>query len=111
MNKKGFTLVELLAVVVIMALIMAFAFPAISGMIKGSNEKKYEAYERSMMEYAKAYYDGTSEIIGLSSLKSKGLSGIDDKCIGYVDGNNKYRAYIKCGDDYQTSGFNVNNVS
>ena len=111
MNKKGFTLVELLAVMVIMALIMSFAFPAISGMISGSNQKKYEAFEKSMTEYAKAYYEDSNSIIGLSSLKQKGLTGIDKNCIGYVDSNNDYKAYISCGSDYKTSGFNTNNAS
>ncbi len=111
MNKKGFTLVELLAVVVIMALIMALAFPSITGMISGSNQKKYVSYEKSMSEYAKAYYEDESGIIGLSLLKSKGLTGIDSDCIGYVDLNDDYKAYIKCSDDYQTNNFNANNAS
>lgn len=111
MNKKGFTLVELLAVIVIMALIMALAFPAITGMIQGSNQRKYEAYEKSMTEYAKAYFDDVNTIIGLSLLKDKGLTGIDEECIGYVNGNNKYKAYLKCADKYQTTGFNASNAS
>lgn len=111
MNKKGFTLVELLAVVVIMALIMALAYPAITGMINSSNQRKYEAFEKSMTEYAKAYYDGDNNIIGLTSLKQKGLTGIDEECVGYVDGNNKYTAYLKCGDKHQTTGFNASYAS
>ena len=103
MNKKGFTLVELLAVIIIMALVMGFAFPAISGMISGSNQKKYEAYEKSMSEYAKAYYENTNTIIGLTLLKNKGLTGIDDECIGYVDSNNNYKSYLKCGNNYTTN--------
>ena len=111
MNKKGFTLVELLAVIVIMALIMGLAFPAVTGMINSSNQKKYEAYEKSMTEYAKAYFDETNTVIGLTTLKDKGLTGIEEGCIGYVDGNNKYKAYLKCGDKYQTEDFNVNYAS
>lgn len=111
MNKKGFTLVELLAVVVIMALIMALAFPSIQGLINSNNEKKYESYEKSMTEYAKAYFEDSDSIIGLSTLKQKGLTGIDSDCIGYVDGSNKYKAYLKCGDKHQTSGFIASNAS
>ncbi len=36
MNKKGFTLVELLAVIVVLAIILAIAVPGISGIIKKS---------------------------------------------------------------------------
>jgi len=111
MNKKGFTLVELLAVMVIMALIMGFAFPAISGMINSSNQRKYEAYEKSMTEYAKAYFDDETGIIGLSSLKNKGLTGIDEECVGYVDASNNFKAYLKCGDRTPTNGFNASNAS
>lgn len=110
MNKSGFTLVELLATIVIMSLLMAFAFPAITGMIETSNQKKYESYEKSMTEYAKAYFEDQNKIIGLSEIKQKGLTGIDEECLGYVDGNNHFKAYLKCG-DYQTSGFNTNYAS
>jgi len=36
MNRKGFTLVEILAVVVVLAMLMILAFPNIVGLIKGS---------------------------------------------------------------------------
>ena len=111
MNKNGFTLVELLAVVIIMVLIMGLAFPAISGMISGSNQKKYEAFEKSMTEYAKAYFEDSDSIIGLSLLKQKGLTGIDNDCIGYVDASNNFKAYLKCGDRTSTDGFNANYAS
>lgn len=111
MNKKGFTLVELLAVIIIMALIMAFAFPAITSIINNNNQKKYEAYEKSMTEYAKAYFEDSTSIIGLTSLKNKGLSGMDDECIGYVDSNNNFKAYLKCGDKHETYNFEADYAS
>ena len=40
-NKKGFTLVELLAVIVILALIMSIAIVSISGVLQDSREKAY----------------------------------------------------------------------
>lgn len=42
-NKKGFTLVELLAVIVILAIILAIAVPSISDMIKNSKRNAFEA--------------------------------------------------------------------
>lgn len=111
MNKRGFTLVELLAVIIIMSLIMMMSFPSIQGMIKTNNKKKYEAYERSMHEYAKAYYEDETAIIGLESLRNEGLTGIDSECIGYVDPVNNYKAYLKCLDDYQTEGFSLEDAN
>ncbi len=40
-NRKGFTLVELLAVIVILALIMSIAIVSISGVLQDSREKAY----------------------------------------------------------------------
>lgn len=42
-NKKGFTLVELLAVIVILAIILAIAVPGISGIINNSRRSAFEA--------------------------------------------------------------------
>jgi prepilin-type N-terminal cleavage/methylation domain-containing protein len=42
-NKKGFTLVELLAVIVILAIILAIAVPGISSMIESSKESSFES--------------------------------------------------------------------
>ena len=41
MNKKGFTLIELIAVIVILALIALIVFPSINSVIKDSKEKAY----------------------------------------------------------------------
>jgi type IV pilus assembly protein PilA len=41
-NKKGFTLVELLAVIVILAIILAIAVPSISGMISNAKKSAFE---------------------------------------------------------------------
>jgi type IV pilus assembly protein PilA len=41
-NKKGFTLVELLAVIVILAIILAIAVPSISGMINSAKRSSFE---------------------------------------------------------------------
>ena len=41
-NKKGFTLVELLAVIVILAIILAIAVPTISSIIKSQRKSAFE---------------------------------------------------------------------
>lgn len=52
MNKKGFTLVELLAVIVILAIIALIATPIVINVVNESREK---ANLRSIESYAKAY--------------------------------------------------------
>jgi len=42
-NKKGFTLVELLAVIVILAIILAIAIPGISGIITNAKKGAFES--------------------------------------------------------------------
>ena len=42
-NKKGFTLVELLAVIVILAIILAIAIPGISGIINRAKKGAFES--------------------------------------------------------------------
>lgn len=42
-NKQGFTLVELLAVIVILAVILAIAVPSISSMITNAKKNSFEA--------------------------------------------------------------------
>lgn len=43
MNKKGFTLVELLAVIVILAIILAIAVPSITGLLEKQRENSFES--------------------------------------------------------------------
>ena len=110
MNKKGFTLVELLAVITIMSLIMAIAFPAIDNLIENNKRKKYESYEKIISEYAKAFFEDRAQTgtLKLNEIKdtteNNELGGLDSSCNGYVDLTN-YKAYIQC-DEYETEGFN-----
>ena len=42
MKKKGFTLVELLAVIIILSLVLVIAVPSVNKYIKQSKEKAYK---------------------------------------------------------------------
>lgn len=54
-NNKGFTLVEILAVVVILGILTGVAVPAVSHFIGKSRQKSYEMMEESLYEAAKNY--------------------------------------------------------
>ena len=93
MNNKGFTLVEVLATFVLMAIILGIAFPAIDNLYKENNTQIYETYENSLKTAAKLYVDQYDV-----DLWKKGTNGCiklefkDIKCEGLIkdfNGRNK----------------------
>jgi len=54
-NEKGFTLVELLAVIVILGIIAAIAVPSIAGVIERSRMDAHVANARQMIESSRLY--------------------------------------------------------
>ena len=83
MKKKGFTLVELLAVIFILSLILVIAVPSVNRYIKQSKEKAYDTQISTIIEAAQAYASANSGLlprkeefvvkITLGQLKSSGL--------------------------------------
>lgn len=55
-NQKGLTLVELLAVIVILAIVSAIAVPAIGGIIENSRYSAVKADATNVLNAAKMYY-------------------------------------------------------
>jgi type IV pilus assembly protein PilA len=55
LNNKGFTLVELLAVIVILIIITAIAIPSISSSIERTNDSQRKAKEESILSAAELY--------------------------------------------------------
>ena len=56
MNKKGFTLIELIAVIIIIAILMLIAIPSISNIIDNSRKKAY-------VDIAHAYVDAVQKLV------------------------------------------------
>ena len=112
MKKNGFTLVELLAVIVLMALIMLLIFPSIRNIYTNNQTKQYESYEDMMVEYVKTISNYKNETyICLSSL---GMEKINDnsECRGYVK-ISEMKGYLICETDdeviYKTAGYDTSN--
>ena len=56
MNKKGFTLVELLATIILLAIVLSLSSIAIIGIINSSKEKNYEQLISNIKDGAEVYY-------------------------------------------------------
>lgn len=118
LNNKGFTLVELLAVVVILVIIMSIALPNISSSIERSNAKQDTAMI-DVIESAGGLYvsNHKAEInknhpgivngsglcyIKVSQLKEDGyftdkdVEGYSDKCLAYYGKNTFEYSGVNC---------------
>ena len=56
-NRKGFTLVELLAAVVILGIITAISFPLLKSFSETSENRRFGLYGDSLKDLAKSYVD------------------------------------------------------
>ena len=82
MNKKGFTLIELIAVVVIMGMILLIVFPATTRLIRSNEDKKYDTYYDAVQQelelYARTRRDELGGINGNGCAEDKRLSELLD---------------------------------
>ena len=60
-NKKGFTLTEILAVIAILGVILAIAVPSYNSLSKKFEKAYYEKLEGSILAAAKSYYKENAE--------------------------------------------------
>ncbi|MCF7930639.1 MAG: prepilin-type N-terminal cleavage/methylation domain-containing protein [Acholeplasmataceae bacterium] len=82
-NKKGVTLVELLAVIVILGIIAAIAVPTIGGLINRQRENAAIATYESIEFAAVSYGDGVEVVLALQDLE-------DDEFIDLKNAQNEY---------------------
>ena len=137
-DRKGFTLIELLVAITIIAIIMIMTLPAIHNLQIRNQEKKFDDYERTVLEAAKVYEDQYEE--DLFGRNDTGCSSIDyqtliqkkllttTKIAGYecnysgndngiiirkVNGTSYYEIYLTCkGKDEKslTDNFDYTNI-
>lgn len=108
-DNKGFTLVELLAVIVILAIIMIIAAPSMTKEI-ARNEKENKNILNQKIEnaahiYAAKYFvndliDGSEISFTLNDLEQDGLIDLKDKC----------SSKLKKDITVSSSGYNYDNV-
>ena len=77
-KKKGFTLVELLAVIVILAVILIIAMPKISDVIKNSKESSLETTAKLIASQAEKKYTENQVLDGSSTIKCSDVAKISD---------------------------------
>ena len=134
-NRKGFTLLELLAVLIILGILMVLAYIGVSQYIRQTNDALYEDYEKNIKVGATNYLiDHTGSIPDIDTTYRIDVSKLI--CEGYVesledpkvdgatcnlesyaivtrkeDSDNgnmdiEYKACLKCG-DYTSSDCNI----
>ena len=77
-KKRGFTLVELLAVIVILAVILIIAMPKISDVIKNSKEASLETTAKLIASQAEKKYTENQVLDGSSTIKCSDVAKISD---------------------------------
>ena len=84
MNKKGFSLVELLAVIIILVILVTLGYAAVSSYIGDAHDTTYESFESSLVDGATNYLLEHS-----GNIPNEGESLVIDTakliCDGYVD--------------------------
>ena len=104
LNKKGFTLVELLAVIVILALIMAIAIYSISGILQNSREGVFKDTALSIIRGVKNQLLATNQQAeGTYYFSEALLENNNDLPFG---GKIKFRGESGPGTQMETSGGN-----
>ena len=101
MNKKGFTLIELIAVVVIMAIIALIATPNIVNMMDKGKKEDYVADAKEIITKAtymykqEKYRTDASIFLGGTTIKLADIKGIDDYTDPYGFTYDKEQSTVK----------------
>ena len=117
MNKKGFTLVEMIVVIILIGVVAVVAIPGVIKIMTSQNEDRYKAHEKLIKQSLDLYtirYKGDfdnnidinryridyQKLLDEKLLKENGVS-----CNGVIDltkkknNNYDYKYYLTCKDD------------
>lgn len=68
MKKNGFTLIELIAIILVLAAICLVSFPTILNMAKQNDKNTYEEYKKTICLAAKTYVTNENKITDQSEI-------------------------------------------
>ena len=131
MNRKGFTLVELLVTMAILGIVTGLSIPLIRGLSETFEKKKFKTYQDALVSSAKLYTDSYSEdlfghkeigcaYVTYEQLEDKGLlkdiDVSDMSCnspstfvrVNKIEDNYSYSPFLGCG---EKKNGKVDNVS
>lgn len=111
-NKKGFTLVEFVVVMAVMAILTAVAVPMLTSSSDSKTKEKYKQYCVSVLDsalsIAEAYSKGASSVAGYEIAKNTGEPNWDgiNQCLN-ADNPYNYKFKVDClKNHYTLSDFN-----
>ena len=138
-NKNGFTLIEILAVIIIIGIVALIAIPSVTGYLNSAKDTTYETYEKSMEDAAKNriidcinnnencelpegnqslkyLLEGLIEEGYIDNMKDPESNGYCDQTLSYVTVRGSqatdftYKACLFCG-DYVTDDDSCNRIN
>ena len=99
MNKKGFTLTELLGIIVILGLIMLIVTPAILNRLSSKKEEINEIQTQMLKDAANMYFENNPDnngCVSIDTLKNEGYLNKDYKEV--TNETNNIQGINKSGD-------------
>ena len=90
-NKKGFTLTEILATIVILGVILAIAVPSYNALSKKFEKEYYDKLDKSVLAAAKSYWKDNPDKRPKEYLESGNITLSDLITNKYIDSVKEYR--------------------
>ena len=90
MNNKGFTLVELIAIIGLLAIIVLISIPSFTNQIEWSRKNNYDNFISDLCLAAESYVNHSGEVSNFSNAGDTITINIEDlKSNGYIKSNLK----------------------